>query len=121
MLTFTKTKNTRLPDSVHNAGVTLQSRDILHTLPCALPSPIFYERAPTTRVRVRVSDCAFYFCLVFKLQSGAIEIVSFSFHILFVIFHYNGNSLPHALVFFCLRLRFTACDCKACSAIFRLC
>jgi hypothetical protein len=74
MLTFTKTKNTRLPDSVHNAGVTLQSRDILHTLPCALPSPIFYERAPTTRVRVRVSDCAFYFCLVFKLQSGAIEI-----------------------------------------------
>jgi hypothetical protein len=28
MLTFTKTKNTRLPDSVHNAGVTLQSRDI---------------------------------------------------------------------------------------------
>jgi hypothetical protein len=42
MLTFTKTKNTRLPDSVHNAGVTLQSRDIPHTL----PSPIFYERAP---------------------------------------------------------------------------
>jgi hypothetical protein len=41
MLTFTKTKNTRLPDSVHNAGVTLQSRDIPHTL----PSPIFYERA----------------------------------------------------------------------------
>jgi hypothetical protein len=41
MLAFTKTKNTRLPDSVHNAGVTLQSRDILHTL----PSPIFYERA----------------------------------------------------------------------------
>jgi hypothetical protein len=40
MLTFTKTKNTRLPDSVHNAG--LQSRDIPHTL----PSPIFYERAP---------------------------------------------------------------------------
>jgi hypothetical protein len=28
MLIFTKTKNTRLPDSVHNAGVTLQSRDI---------------------------------------------------------------------------------------------
>jgi hypothetical protein len=65
MLTFTKTKNTRLPDSVHNAGVTLQSRDIPHTL----LSPIFYERAPTTRVRVRVSDCAFYFCLVFKLQT----------------------------------------------------
>jgi hypothetical protein len=43
MLTFTKTKNTRLPDSVHNAGVTLQSRDIPHTL----PSPIFYERAPS--------------------------------------------------------------------------
>jgi hypothetical protein len=42
MLTFTKTKNTRLPDSVYNAGVTLQSRDIPHTL----PSPIFYERAP---------------------------------------------------------------------------
>jgi hypothetical protein len=42
MLTFTKTKNTRLPDSVHNAGVTLQSRDIPHTP----PSPIFYERAP---------------------------------------------------------------------------
>jgi hypothetical protein len=42
MLTFTKTKNTRLPDSVHNAGVTLQSRDIPHTL----PSPIFYEGAP---------------------------------------------------------------------------
>jgi hypothetical protein len=42
MLTFTKTKNTRLPDSVHNAGVILQSRDIPHTL----PSPIFYERAP---------------------------------------------------------------------------
>jgi hypothetical protein len=41
MLTFTKTKNTRLPDSIHNAGVTLQSRDIPHTL----PSPIFYERA----------------------------------------------------------------------------
>jgi hypothetical protein len=41
MLTFTKTKNTCLPDSVHNAGVTLQSRDIPHTL----PSPIFYERA----------------------------------------------------------------------------
>jgi hypothetical protein len=41
MLTFTKTKNTRLPDSVHNAGVTLQSRDIPHTL----PSPIFYEGA----------------------------------------------------------------------------
>jgi hypothetical protein len=41
MLTFTKTKNTRLPDCVHNAGVTLQSRDIPHTL----PSPIFYERA----------------------------------------------------------------------------
>jgi hypothetical protein len=41
MLIFTKTKNTRLPDSVHNAGVTLQSRDIPHTL----PSPIFYERA----------------------------------------------------------------------------
>jgi hypothetical protein len=42
MLTFTKTKNTGLPDSVHNAGVTLmQSRDIPHTL----PSPIFYERA----------------------------------------------------------------------------
>jgi hypothetical protein len=41
MLTFTKTKNTRLPDSVHNAGVTLQSRDIPHTL----SSPIFYERA----------------------------------------------------------------------------
>jgi hypothetical protein len=41
MLTFTKTKNTRLPDSVHNA-VSLQSRDIPHTL----PSPIFYERAP---------------------------------------------------------------------------
>jgi hypothetical protein len=41
MLTFTKTKNTRLPDSVHNAGVTLQSRDIPHTL----PSPIFYEHA----------------------------------------------------------------------------
>jgi hypothetical protein len=45
MLTFTKTKNTRLPDSVHNAGVTLQSRDIPHTL----PSPIFYERAPVVR------------------------------------------------------------------------
>jgi hypothetical protein len=45
MLTFTKTKNTRLPDSVHNAGVTLQSRDIPHTL----PSPIFYERAPEGR------------------------------------------------------------------------
>jgi hypothetical protein len=43
MLTFTKTKNTRLPDSVHNARVTLQSRDIPHTL----PSPIFYERAPS--------------------------------------------------------------------------
>jgi hypothetical protein len=42
MLTFTKTKNTGLPDSVHNAGVTLQSRDIPHTL----PSPMFYERAP---------------------------------------------------------------------------
>jgi hypothetical protein len=42
MLTFTKTKNTRLPDSVHNAGVTLQLRDVPHTL----PSPIFYERAP---------------------------------------------------------------------------
>jgi hypothetical protein len=42
MLTFTKTKNTGSPDSVHNAGVTLQSRDIPHTL----PSPIFYERAP---------------------------------------------------------------------------
>jgi hypothetical protein len=39
MLTFAKTKNTRLPDSVHNAGVTLQSLDIPHTL----PSPIFYE------------------------------------------------------------------------------
>jgi hypothetical protein len=45
MLTFTKTKNTRLTDSVHNAGVTLQSRDIPHTL----PSPIFYERAPVVR------------------------------------------------------------------------
>jgi hypothetical protein len=45
MLTFTKTKNTRLPDSVHNAGVTLQSRDIPHTL----PSPIFYERAPANK------------------------------------------------------------------------
>jgi hypothetical protein len=32
MLTFTKTKNTRLPDSVHNTGVTLQSRDIPHTV-----------------------------------------------------------------------------------------
>jgi hypothetical protein len=32
-----------LPDSVHNAGVTLQSRDIPHTLPW----PIFYERAPS--------------------------------------------------------------------------
>jgi hypothetical protein len=45
MLTFTKTKkkkNARLLDSVHNAGVTLQSRDIPHTL----PSPILYERAP---------------------------------------------------------------------------
>jgi hypothetical protein len=42
MLTFTKTKNTRLPDSVHNAGVKLQSRDIPHTL----PSLILYERAP---------------------------------------------------------------------------
>jgi hypothetical protein len=39
MLTFAKTKNMRLPDSVHNAGVTLQSLDIPHTL----PSPIFYE------------------------------------------------------------------------------
>jgi hypothetical protein len=46
MLTFTKTKNTRLPDSVHNAGVTLQSRDIPHTL----PSPIFNERAPAVIV-----------------------------------------------------------------------
>jgi hypothetical protein len=46
MLTFTKTKNTRLADSVHNAGVTLQSRDIPHTL----PSPIFYERAPAAVV-----------------------------------------------------------------------
>jgi hypothetical protein len=46
MLTFTKTKNTRLPDSVHNAGVTLQSRDIPHTL----PSPIFYERAPAVSI-----------------------------------------------------------------------
>jgi hypothetical protein len=45
MLTFTKTKNTRLPDSVHNAGVTLQSRDISHTL----PSSIFNERAPGVR------------------------------------------------------------------------
>jgi hypothetical protein len=42
MLTFTKTKNARLPDSVHNAGVALQSRDIPHTL----PSPIIYDRAP---------------------------------------------------------------------------
>jgi hypothetical protein len=42
MLTFTKTKNARLPDSVHNAGVALQLRDIPHTL----PSPIIYERAP---------------------------------------------------------------------------
>jgi hypothetical protein len=48
MLTFTKTKNTRLPDSVHNAGVTLQSRDIPHTL----PSPIFYERALYRAVRI---------------------------------------------------------------------
>jgi hypothetical protein len=46
MLTFTKTKNTGLPDSVHNAGVTLQSRDIPHTL----LSPIFYERAPTINI-----------------------------------------------------------------------
>jgi hypothetical protein len=50
MLTFTKTKNTRLPDSVHNAGVTLQSRDIPHTL----PSPIFYERAPAVETSVLV-------------------------------------------------------------------
>jgi hypothetical protein len=49
MLTFTKTKNTRLPDSVHNAGVTLQSRDIPHTL----PSPIFYERAPVIAMQLR--------------------------------------------------------------------
>jgi hypothetical protein len=49
MLTFTKTKNTRLPDCVHNAAVTLQSRDIPHTL----PSPIFYERAPAVIVVTR--------------------------------------------------------------------
>jgi hypothetical protein len=49
MLTFTKTKNTRLPDCVHNAGVTLQSRDIPHSL----PSPIFYERAPAVIVVTR--------------------------------------------------------------------
>jgi hypothetical protein len=42
MLTFTKTKNARLPNSVHNAGVTLQSRYIPHTL----PSPIIDERPP---------------------------------------------------------------------------
>jgi hypothetical protein len=37
MLIFTKTKNARSPNSVHNSGVTLQSRDIPYA------SPIFYE------------------------------------------------------------------------------
>jgi hypothetical protein len=51
MLTFTKTKNTGFPVSVHNAGVTLQSRDIPHTL----PSPIFYERALDGKCQICLS------------------------------------------------------------------
>jgi hypothetical protein len=58
MLTFTKTKNTRLPVSVHNAGVTLQSRDIPHTL----PSPIFYERAQGVITCKKIPQYCDYCC-----------------------------------------------------------
>jgi hypothetical protein len=74
MLTFTKTKNTRLPDSVHNAGVTLQSRDIPHTL----PSPIFYERAPAVQKnRVHFKNQAIKF-------SSILCFVNVDFDIIFV-------------------------------------
>jgi hypothetical protein len=69
MLTFTKTKNTRLPDSVHNAGVTLQSRDIPHTL----PSPIFYERAPS----IRTVNLIFYYCQPLSLSNSSLQNVKY--------------------------------------------
>jgi hypothetical protein len=68
----------------------------------------------TVHVRFVLVWCSW--CSSLNTECEAIEIVSFSLHfVIDFIFHYSCNSRPHA------RLRFTDCECKACSAIFRLC